>query len=126
MAIECQVRPEHNLAILVHLGTISDEEFLASYMSLYESGTLHPSMNLLVDLREADSRPRSSKVLRHLAEFMQVTHSDTTARPKVAVVAPKNLSFGLAKMYGAFADPVPWGFVAFRAMDAALACRRIS
>jgi hypothetical protein len=121
MAIECRARPEHNLAILVHVGRIPDEEFLAFYKALYERGTLHPSMNLLVDLREADSRPRSSGVLRHLAEFMQVTYTDTTTRPKVAVVAPKDLSFGLAKMYGAFADSVPWEFVAFRAMDAALA-----
>jgi hypothetical protein len=121
MSIECHVRPEHNLAVLVHVGTIPDEEFLAYYKALYKSDTLHPAMNLLVDLREADSRPRSSKVLRQLAEFMQATHSETRARPKVAVVAPKDLSFGLAKMYGAFADAVPWDFVAFRATDAALA-----
>ena len=121
MAIECRVRPEHNLAVLVHVGRIPDEEFLAFYKSLYESDALHPSMNLLVDLREADSAPRSSGVLRQLAEFMQTTYTDTTTRPKVAVVAPKDLSFGLANMYGVFAEAVPWEFVAFRAMDAALA-----
>jgi hypothetical protein len=121
MSIECRIRPEHNLAILVHAGTTPDDEFFAYYKSLYENGTLDPSMNLLVDLREADSRPRSSMVLRDLAEFMQGIHSDTTTRPRVAVVAPKDLSYGLAKMYSAFADPVPWDFVAFRAMDAALA-----
>jgi hypothetical protein len=121
MTIECRAIPEHNLAILVHVGSIPDEEFLAFYKSLYDRDALHPSMNLLVDLREADSRPRSSMVLRQLAEFMQVTHTGTTTRPKVAVVAPKDLSFGLAQMYGAFADSVPWEFVAFRAMDAAVA-----
>jgi hypothetical protein len=121
MAIELLARPEHNLAVLVHVGRIPDDEFLAFYKSLYEGDALHPSTNLLVDLRQADSRPRSSMVLRHLAEFMQATYTDVTTRPKVAVVAPKDLSFGLAKMYGAFADSVPWDFVAFRAMDAALA-----
>jgi hypothetical protein len=50
-----------------------------------------------------------------------VNLSGITMRPRVAVVAPKDLSFGLARMYDAFADSIPWNFVVFRAMDAALA-----
>jgi hypothetical protein len=121
VTIEFRAEPEHNLAILVHVGTIPDDEFLAFYKSLYESDSVDTSMNLLVDLREADSGPRSSDVLRKLAEFMRVTLANAAVHPKVVVVAPKDLSYGLARMCDAFSDAVPWEFVIFRAMDAALA-----
>jgi hypothetical protein len=125
MTIEFDARPENNLLILVHAGTTTDEEFQAFYRSLFESGSIDPSMNLLVDLREADSSPRSPEVLNQFAEFVEQTFSKSSTIPKVAVVAPKDLSFGLARMYQVFANSVPWNFVVFRAMDAALAWLRV-
>jgi hypothetical protein len=59
------------------------------------------------------------------AEFVEQTFSKSSTIPKVAVVAPKDLSFGLARMYQVFANSVPWNFVVFRAMDAALAWLRV-
>ena len=121
MPITFRIRPEYNLVIIVHVGTIPDDRFLAFYKSLFESDQYDLSMNLLVDLRQADSASRSSKVLLQFAEFVRTKFSDITARPKVAVVAPDDISFGLASMYEIFAVFVSWDFVVFRAMDAALA-----
>lgn len=42
-------------------------------------------------------------------------------RPKIAVIAPKDLSFGMARMFEAFSDTVPFNFGVFREIDAALA-----
>lgn len=120
MPITFRAIPEYNLAILVHVGKIPDDEFLAFYESLYKSDSFDPSMNLIVDLRKTDSSPRSTEALYRFAQSMRVTQGITT-RTKVAVVAPKDLSFGLARMCQTFADSVPWDFVVFRAMDAALA-----
>ncbi len=36
-------------------------------------------------------------------------------------MAPEDLTFGLARMYEAYAHSVPWEFKVFRAMDPALA-----
>lgn len=121
MTIEFKARPEHNLGILAHSGTIKDNEFIAFYTTLLKSDSFDPLMNLLVDLREADSSFRSNEALRRIAEFSKITLSDTTTLPKVAVVAPKDISFGLARMYENFLNSVPWNFVVFRSMEAALA-----
>ncbi len=125
MPIEYHVRPEHNLAILLHVGTVPDDQFLTFYKSLFGGDQLDKSMNLLIDLRQTDSSPRSSEVLRRFAEFVQVQFTDPAVSPKVAVVAPKDISFGLARMYEAFAKSVPWDFVVFRDMDAALEWLRV-
>lgn len=121
MAIELCTKQEHNVDILVHVGKIQDDEFLAFYMSFFESDTFDPSRNLLVDLREADSSTRSAEVLRKFAEFARVTLKGLTASTKVAVVAPKDVSFGLARTYEAFTNSVPWDFKVFRAIEDSLA-----
>ena len=121
MPITSYVKPEHKLTIFVHRGAVSDDEFLAFYKQFFSGGRYDSSMNLLVDLRDADSTQRSPGVLRSFAGFMGTKIPGGTVRPKVAVVAQKDLSFGLARMYEAFAESVPWDFVVFRALDAALA-----
>ncbi|MBN1832414.1 MAG: hypothetical protein JW896_09910 [Deltaproteobacteria bacterium] len=120
MPITYRTYPEHNLVIIKHEGRIDDDEFLAFYKGLYQGDTSIASMNHLVDLREADSNPRSPDVLHQFASFMKSSFEGLTTHPKVAVVAPKDLSFGLARMYEAFADSVPWDFVVFRDIDSAL------
>ena len=125
MTINSCVRPEHNLVILAHVGETTDDEFLAFYKSLFECDSFDLSMNLLVDLREADSSHRSSGALHRVAEFVREALGDVTTTPKVAVVAPRDISFGLARMYELFADSVPWDFVVFRSMETALAWLRV-
>jgi hypothetical protein len=120
MPIMYHVYTEHNLIVLEHMGRIPDDEFLEFYKELYESNASIASMNHLVDLRKADSSPRSSDVLHQLADFMQSSFEGLTTGPKVAVVASKDLSFGLARMYEAFADIIPWNFIVFRDIDEAL------
>ena len=121
MPIESHVRPEHNLAVFVHIGRVPDEEFLAFYKSFFENGTFKPPMNILVDLRETNSSSRSPEALLGFAESIQMKLAEITADTKVAVVSPKDRSFGLARMYEILAGSVKWTFVVFRAMDAAYA-----
>jgi hypothetical protein len=121
MPIEFRAIPEHKLIIMTHEGPVSDEEFLESYRSYYESDRFDPTASMLVDLRRADSALRTPETLEHFAQFVGTKLAGAPARPKVAVVAPADVSFGLARMYEAFASSIEWDFVVFRALDAALA-----
>lgn len=121
MPIRSYARPEYNLRIVVQTGQTTDSEFIAFYESLYANGQSEPPMNLLVDLRQADSTSRSSDALFQVAEFIQDKIPSSSTRQKVAVVAPNDVSFGLARMCESFADPVPWDFVVYRDMKEALA-----
>ncbi len=121
MPITMNPKPEHRLIILTHTGMISDNEFNDFYWRFFHSDTFSNSMNLLIDLRETDSRPRSAVTLHQFAGFVRERLDELSICPKVAVVAPKSLSYGLARMYQSYSDSVPWEFVVFRAVDAALA-----
>ena len=126
MPITFHFKLETKLIICVHTGKVSDDEFLISYKSMFESDLFTTGMNHLVDLSQADSSPRSRDVLNQFANFVKLKFADTSTYPKIAVVAPKNLSFGLARMYEVFADSIPWDFAVFRAADAALAWLGVS
>jgi hypothetical protein len=124
MPITFHFKPEAKLIICVHTGKVQDDEFMMRYKSIFEEKMFTPGTNLLIDLRQTDSSPRSSEGLRRFADFAKSKLAGAGMRPKVAVVAPTDLSFGLARMYEAFADSIPWDFVMFRAVDAALAWLR--
>lgn len=124
MPITFHFRPEAKLIICVHTGKVPDDEFTMRYKSIFEGNMFTPGMNLLIDLSQTDSSPRSPEGLRRFADFSKSKFAGAGTRPKIAVVAPTDLSFGLARMYEAFAESVPWDFVVFREVDAALAWLR--
>lgn len=121
MPITSLFKPEKRLIMSIHIGSVSDEEFLSFYERLFKDPRFDRSYNHLVDLRQTESNARSSEVLREFAEFAQKQYENTAASPKIAVVAPNDVSFGLARMYELFSGTIPWDFVVFRSMDAALA-----
>ena len=120
MPITYRLRSDEKLVILVHRGIVTDEEFLSFYRILYEDNRFDKSFDLLVDLRQTESASRSAEALSEFAEFIRNHFSNTTAGPKVAVVAPKDISFGLARMYEALSGDVPFEFAVFRTSDEAL------
>ena len=91
------------------------------YKGFFEDPRFDKTFNLLVDLRQTESTERSPAALRKFADFSLNFYGRSPVRTKIAVVAPKDLSFGLARMYEAYSDNVPSDFVVFRAVDAALA-----
>jgi hypothetical protein len=124
MPISFHFKPEAKLIVFVHTGKVLNDDFLLYYKSMLEGDLFTTDMNLLIDLRHTDSSPRNRDVLSQFADFVKQKFTDISIRPKVAVIAPRDLSFGLARMYSAFADSIPWDFVVFREVDTALAWLR--
>lgn len=120
MPISVEIKPNEKLVVLSHEGSVHDDEFLSSYRALFDDPRYHISYNLLVDLRRAISSVRGKEALRDVAWLASLQLANSEVVPKVAVVAPQDISFGLARMYEAFSDSVPWEFKVFRSADAAL------
>ena len=93
---------------------------MSAYKLLFENDRFDDSYNLLVDLRRADSSARGTDALRGFADFMRNQYVNVGTRPKIAVAATENISFGLARMYEAFSDSVPMDFMVFRELSGAL------
>ncbi|MBN2028654.1 hypothetical protein JW824_00260 [bacterium] len=120
MPITYQIKPDEKLVTLVHTGVVADSEFLSFYKNLYTVPQFDRSFNVLVNLQQAESTARSTSALHELAEFIQKQLKNINPHPKIAVVAPKDLSFGLARMYEVFSSTASSRFVVFRDADDAL------
>jgi hypothetical protein len=121
MPITFHFRPEVKLVISVHVGTTPDDEFIASYKSLYENDLFDTSMNRLMDLRQADTPQIGTDVLRQFAELVREQFKENGTNPKVAVVATRELFFDLARMYEIFTGVVPLDIAIFHSAEEALA-----
>jgi len=120
MPITCEPRPDENLVIFRHVGEVTDIEFLTFYKRFFEDSNVSSALNLLVELQQTSSTPRSVGALRLLSEFLHGKFAGRPEQRRIAVVAPQHLSFGLARMYEVFSACLSWEFVVFRDHEAAL------
>ena len=120
MPITCQLIQGERLAIFTHVGLVSDDEFLDRYRASFEDPQFDTSYDLLVDLRQTNSSVRGTKVLSQLAEYMWQLYAEAKSAPKVAVLAPGQLSFGLARMFESFSHDVKINFRVFRTAKSGL------
>jgi len=121
MPITLDRRPDERLVVFSHIGEVSDDEMLAFYRDFLDDPGSAGYLMLLIHLDQTRSTGRSSEALRSLAGLFEEKFGDVTVKRRVAVVAPADNSFGLARMYEALSARVPWEFRVFRDGDAALA-----
>lgn len=120
MPISCRYKPEMKLVIFAHEGHVTDEEFLSFYRIYFEDPKFEDYCNYLVDLRLADSTSRKPEALLHLAAFLKQNYEDHSVEINIAVVAPQDLSFDLARAYEVYSCALPWHFQVFDKMMPAL------
>jgi len=121
MPITHIIRPDLKLAISTQEGVVPDQEFVAAYTNLIAMPAFELDFNQLIDLRKAQSQARSQEALQALADLAAQRFLGTNLHRKTAIIAPDALSFGLSRMYEAFAPATSGTLVIFRAMDAGLA-----
>lgn len=114
MPITYELEPESRLAIFRHVGEVSDDELLTFYRDFFDAPRASDYVRLLIHLEQTKSIGRSTGALRALAEIFQERLGDRPAGTKVAVVAPSDHSFGMARMYEAMTSRLPWDFHVFR------------
>ena len=114
MPVHYMVDSELMVVFWFHLGDIDDNEILAAHERLQLASQVTPEYSYFVDLRDARSESRSTEVVRQLAERSKQWREDSNSNSRVAVLAPRDISFGLARMYQVYTDPVDTNFMVFR------------
>jgi hypothetical protein len=77
---------------------------LNDYRAFFASSDWVPGHNELVDLCDADLSKVTPGGLRDLASIVKQIFQSKDVSPKVAVYAPNDLPFGLARMYSVPAE----------------------
>ena len=101
-------------------GSASAAEYLASLDALRRHSRFEPGMPIISDVSRVDATPLSTSEARRLGEVVQATDLEWGTRRR-AVVAPANLSYGLARAAQSAADPEGERMTVVRSFDEAVA-----
>jgi hypothetical protein len=115
MPIRFTTDHDRNCVLSEFEGEVSDDELNDRYRTFYEGQEWRPGLNELVDLSAADMTHVTSEGLWRLAAFVR-EHFEKhgVALSRTAVYAPKDLPFGIARMYQASASESPENIRVFR------------
>lgn len=104
MPIKITVYADEGYYLSRYIGTITDKEMQDVYSRFYTSAEWVPGMNELADISEADISEITSAGLEKLAKIVQEIFKQHHFHMKVAVYAPHDLGFGMARVYSVHAE----------------------
>lgn len=108
MPILFRVKPRHGYFVTIYRGHIPDEEHLLAFEHFFTGKEWDPSMNELAIASEARSSSISYDSLRSLLALKnRYYRENNVTHVKIAIYAPDDLAFGIARMYDVITDESP-------------------
>jgi hypothetical protein len=84
-------------------GVVTDDDFIRCFTEIASVSVAEPKTNLLVDLSGIKRLSVGSGTVRRAADLFRPLRENVTR--KVAIVAPREESFGMARMYQLMRPP---------------------
>lgn len=109
--------PDFIELLLVAEGSV--EELEAAFLEAVALARANSMLGILVDARLSRVHPSFDQI-RHLADFISALRPFPP--PRTALIVSSGLQFGIARMFGALVEFLPWEFVICRNEDEARNC----
>ena len=119
MPIKSRIDLETGLVFHVADGILVMEELLAAFDTVASDPLFQSDMNVLWDVTGATIEGGGTDEIQALAAAIG-RRLDHDGRHKVAIAAPQDLAYGLARMYEAYAGQLPIELNVFRSREKAL------
>jgi hypothetical protein len=95
------------------------EEIEAALEARLEDPIFQPGMKVLWDCRNASIAALSNERIERLIEH-NFQHQEARGSGMSAIVASRDLDYGIGRIFQAYADGLPWDTMVFRDLDSAL------
>ena len=118
MPLRYQIDSDAGMLLVVGEGTISQSERLAAMRGWLGDPGFRPGLNTLCDFSAATSTPTMTQLLEIVSIVER--HSAALGKKKLAVVAPRPVTFGVARQFQTLADTGPLDVGVFKDRRAAL------
>ena len=117
MPVSVNTEQYDDLVIIKGIDQLSFHDIVMALRYLY---SCQAAGNMLWDFSEASLAPVSTEDILKIVEF-SVRNVESRELSKVAIVAPRNLEYGVSRMFQSYGGKLPFDVSIFRAMDEALA-----
>jgi hypothetical protein len=118
MPLSYHVDADSGMLLVVGEGTISQSERLEAMRGWLRDPGFRPGMNTLCDFSAANSTPTMAEL--HEIVSLVERHSSAIGKKKLAVVAPRPVTFGVARQFQTLAESGPLDVAVFKDRRAAL------
>jgi hypothetical protein len=118
MPLRYQIDRDAEMLLVVGEGTITQPERIAAMCDWLRDPNYRPGLNTLCDFSEATSMPTMAE-LREIISIVDL-HAAAIGKKKLAVIATKPVTFGVARQFQTLADCGPLDVGVFRDRRAAL------
>jgi len=119
MSIQFEVNQDESCYLAKWEGRLTDADLLSAYKAFFDSEDWVPGHNSLVDLSELDAADITPAGLQSLAGLVRSRFAPHNIHPRIAVYAPHDLPYGLARMYSVRVEAFE-SHAAFRDRDEAI------
>lgn len=119
MPVTFKVNTNSGYFVATWLGNITDTELLTAYKDFIASGEWFPGLNELTDLSQTNFDYITSTGLKDLGEYAEQIYLDNNVSVKTAAYCPKDLPFGMTRIYQSMSDDSPENVKIFRELHAA-------
>jgi len=120
MPITYTLYPDQGLVVTTFSGVVADPEFVDFYRSLYSDPAYSAGVGELADLRQVTSFRITADALHEVKTLGEERYAGTDTTFRTAIVAPSDLSFGIARIYDALVAGGPEEVAVFRGLGEAL------
>ncbi|MDP6634984.1 MAG: hypothetical protein QGG42_08815 [Phycisphaerae bacterium] len=104
MPIIFTVHPDDGYYTAKYIGVVTDTGMMEDFRSFLSSGDWYPGLNELADLSEADVSAVTMPGIKNLSALIAGILQEHNFSPRVAVYAPRDLPYGLARVYSVHAE----------------------
>jgi len=121
MTVETIIDPQQNLVIHTVRRGFGLADIEPAWADMLANPEFKTGMNVLWDFRQGVHTAQfSGSDMRHIVEMTAAHIKQRGAKYKLALLASRDLYFGLSKMFEAYGDEIPIEIHAFRTMEDAL------
>ena len=121
MPASYSLHDDHGLVVTRFRGVIDNGVFIPLYRDLLSDPGYRLGMNELADLRDVSRLDLTSAGLEEVRLLTERAYAGSDASFRSAIVAPSDLSFGIARMYEIFSSEGPEKVTVVRTLEEGLA-----
>lgn len=99
MPIDIRVDADERVRYSFVTGVVTDAEMMEAYERVVEDPDFDPTLDVIADMTGVVRLEVTANRVRELAERRARNAVLNAARPRVAIVAPADVMFGIARMY---------------------------
>lgn len=107
MPIEYTIHRDLGLVVTRFTGRVKDDEFVALYERMLNDDDYVLGTNELADLRATEDLNLSAIALRRVEEITRNRYAGSHEDFRTALIAPRDQSYGVGRMYEVFAEDGP-------------------